>query len=108
LVAEVPVLVDVVAGDFPAAGGLPGTVDVAVPFAVPVKGVDVVWVAAWLPAFALVLAAFLVAGDALVFAGVGVAVGLFAAGGWPAGVGLLAPVFCAVAIVAMAATSARI
>jgi len=108
LVPGVPVLVDVVANDFPATGGLPGTADVAVPFAVPVKGVDVVWVAAWLPAFALVLAAFLVAGDALVFAGVGVAVGLFAAAGWPAGVGLLAPVFCAVAIVAIAATSARI
>jgi len=108
LVPGVPVLVDVVANDFPAAGGLPGGADVGLLFAVPVKGVAVVFVAAWLPAFALALEAFLVAGEALVFAGVGVAVALFAAAGWPAGVGLLAPVFCAVAIVAIAATSARI
>jgi hypothetical protein len=46
LVAEVPVLVDVGAGDFPAAGGVPGTADVALLFAAPVKGVDLVWVAA--------------------------------------------------------------
>jgi hypothetical protein len=87
---------------------LPGAADVALPFAVPVRGVAVVWVAAWLPALALALDAFLVAGEILVFAGVGVAVGLFAAAGWLAGVGLLAPVFCDVAIVAIAATSARI
>jgi hypothetical protein len=97
---------------------LPGTAVVAAPFVAPlvvapfviaVEAAGAFLVADWLLAAELgVPGVPFVAGDDLVFAGVGVAVGLFAAAGWPAAVGLLAPVFCAVATVAMAAASPRI
>jgi hypothetical protein len=120
VVAWTPLLVDVVAEVFPRAAGLPGAVVAEPPFIAPlfvvaalfvlaVEAAGAFLVVAWLPAAELgVLEVRFVPGDALAFPGVGVAVGLFAAAGWPAGVELLAPVFCAVAIAAVAAASARI
>jgi hypothetical protein len=118
-VACTPVLVDVVAGALPTAAGVPGTAVAAPPFVdpllviasvfvVPVEGAEALFVAGLPAAERGAPEGPFVPGLALVFPGVGVAVGLLAAAGWPAGVELLAPVFCAVAIVAMAAASARI